>query len=172
MPTTLDRTTTAESLIAELTREAATTRKVLERVPQDRLTWKPHPKSMSLGALALHVAQIPVGIAMLLSELVTEVPTVPLHQPASVDEILAALDEGVPLAAAKLAEWGERGLAAEWRMTLDGNTLLEMPRLGMVRALMLNHGYHHRGQLTVYLRLLDVPLPPVYGPTADESPFA
>ncbi|MGH7458655.1 MAG: DinB family protein [Longimicrobiaceae bacterium] len=163
--------TLADSLIAELTQEAATTRRVLERVPEEKLSWAPHPKSMSLGQLSLHIAGLPRGIVELLSELTAEVPTVALPEATSVDEILSALDEGLAVATAKLTEWGDEGLTAEWTMTRGADTVLAMPRVAMVRTIMLNQIYHHRGQLTVYLRLLDVPVPPVYGPTADEDPF-
>jgi uncharacterized damage-inducible protein DinB len=160
----------SQPLIAELSQEAETTRRVLERVPEDRLSWKPHPKSMSLGQLALHIAALPGGLADLLSESEREVPTVPLPEAGSGGEILATLEESVGKAQAKLAEWTDEDLAADWRMTRDGETVLTLPRIGMVRAIMLNHWYHHRGQLLVYLRLLDVPVPVVYGPTADEGP--
>jgi uncharacterized damage-inducible protein DinB len=161
----------AEQFAAELTREAATTRRVLERVPESQLAWRPHPKSMTLGQLALHIAQLPRGIADLLANLDTDVPRFTIREDAPVAEILATLDESVPFATKRLAEWGDEGLLATWRMKDGENTLLEMPRVAMWRSVMLNHWYHHRGQLTVYLRVLDVPLPSIYGPTADESPF-
>jgi uncharacterized damage-inducible protein DinB len=108
----------------------------------------------------------------LLSELTTQLPVVPLSEPASREALLAALGESVAFATTKLAEWGDAGLAAEWRLVDGDATLMVVPRGEMVRTLMLNHTYHHRGQLMVYLRLLGIPLPPVYGPTADENPFA
>ena len=162
----------AARMIAELRRESETTRRVLERVPDDRLGWKPHARSMSLGQLALHLAQLPLGITTLVERLTTEVPAVPLVQPASRREILDALEQGVAHAAERLAAWGDAGLEAQWTLTREGAVLVSQPRGDVLRSLMLNHSYHHRGQLTVYLRLLDVPLPPVYGPTADENPFA
>jgi uncharacterized damage-inducible protein DinB len=158
-----------ELLIAELTREADATRRVLERVPTDKLSWRPHPKSMSLGQLALHIAGLPRGIAWLLNEPVREAPTVPLPEPRSIDELLSALDESIDVAKRTLAEWGEDGLEAEWRMTVNGETVLVLPRHEVARSLMFNHVYHHRGQLTVFLRLLDVPVPGVYGPSADDT---
>lgn len=161
----------AEAMISELRREAESTRAVLERVPEDRLDWAPHPKSMSLGQLAMHVALVPRGIAEMLTPLDTEAPVVPRTQARSRAELLSALEEGLGMAADRVATWGEEGLQAIWRMRIDGNVVIEMPRYEMARSLMMNHVYHHRGQLTVYLRLLDVPLPPVYGPTADENPF-
>jgi len=163
--------TLAEQFAAELTREAVTTRRVLERVPDAQLAWTPHQKSMTLGKLATHIAMIPRRVSDLIAQPEAEMPRVPLPEGLSVAEIVAALDENVPYAAAKLTEWGDEALAAQWRMTREGKTLLEMPRAAMVRSVMLNHWYHHRGQLTVYLRMLDVPLPSVYGPTADEQVF-
>lgn len=163
--------TLTESLIAELHREAAVTRSLLERVPEEQLSWRPHPRSMSLGQLALHIALLPRGIPDLVTDLVTEVPVVPLDEPATRARILSTLADSVDHAAAKLASWGDDGLAMIWTMTVEGRVALEMSRGGMIRSLMLNHTVHHRGQLTVYLRLLDVALPPVYGPTADENPL-
>jgi uncharacterized damage-inducible protein DinB len=159
-------------MIVELAHESETTRRVLERVPEHRLPWKPHAKSMSLGQLALHVAQLPLGITTLVERLTVEMPAVPLDEPASRREILDALDRSVAHATERLAAWGDEGLAAPWTLTHGGAVLIARPRGEVLRSIMLNHTYHHRGQLTVYLRLLDVALPPVYGPTADESPFA
>jgi uncharacterized damage-inducible protein DinB len=161
----------ADGFIAELTNEAKTTRRVLERVPDSQLAWRPHPKSMSLGQLAYHISALPRSIADLLAELSVEPPRVPLPEDTPVAELLANLDRNISHATERLAAWGDEGLGAMWRMTRGGKTLLELPRAAMVRSVMLNHWYHHRGQLTVYLRLLDVPLPSVYGPSADEQVF-
>lgn len=164
--------TLAESFAAELQQEAAATRKLLERVPQEHLDFKPHPKSTSLGALAYHISILPRAIADLLRDPSTDVPQFQLPEGTPVAEIVKTLDESIPYAIERLTAWGEAGLRESWRMVHEGRTLMEMPRLAMVRAVMLNHTYHHRGQLTVYLRMLDVPLPVIYGPTADENPFA
>jgi uncharacterized damage-inducible protein DinB len=161
-----------ELFIAELTREAETTRRVLSLIPRERLTWKPHAKSMTLGQLALHIAGLPLGITELVTPLEVELPDVPLVQPTTVSEILATFDDTVLHATRKLAAWGDEGLGEPWRLASGGRTLLEMTRADVIRSILLNHTYHHRGQLTVYLRLLDVPLPPVYGPTADTQAFA
>jgi uncharacterized damage-inducible protein DinB len=160
-----------KALISELTSEAATTRRVLERVPADKLSWRPHQKSMTLGQLALHIAQLPGAIAELVSELNVEAPVVPLREATSRDQLLSTLDESVATATAKLSGWDDNDLRAEWKMTRGPQTLLQVPRIGMIRSVMLNHWYHHRGQLVVYLRLLDVPIPSIYGPTADEKTF-
>ena len=159
-------------LIDELTREAATTRRVLERVPEDKLSWKPHAKSMSLGQLALHVAQTPGGVAELLSQTESEPPQFKQPEATSSGELLSALDQSIATARSKLGSWSDADLMAEWTLKRGGKTVMAVPRLGMVRSIMLNHWYHHRGQLLVYLRLLDVPVPSVYGPSADENPFA
>ena len=161
----------AEAFIQELTQEAATTRRVLERIPEAKLTWTPHPKSMTIGQLGWHLAALPRSIADLLSQLERDAPNVPRPQPATVAEILAALDENVPYGVKKIGEWGDEGLRQIWTLKFQGRTVFQIPRMAAVRAIMLNHTYHHRGQLTVYLRLLDVAVPSVFGPSADENPF-
>jgi len=158
-----------DALIAEFTREAAMTRRVLERVPESQLSWAPHARSMSLGQLSLHIAGVPAGIAMLLRDAVAQLPTVPLTEATSVDEILSALTRTEDVVTTALAGWGEDGLREQWTLMSGDEVVVSTPRVEMVRTLMLNHWYHHRGQLTVYLRLLDVPLPAVYGPSADED---
>jgi uncharacterized damage-inducible protein DinB len=158
-------------MIGELKQEAGSTRKVLERVPEDKLSWRPHAKSMSLGELALHIAAIPLRIADLLSEPAGEIPNVPRPEAKSQAELLSTLDASLAHATAKYQAWGDQGLDEIVRLTRNGQTLFEQPRVNLLRTVMLNHWYHHRGQLTVYLRLLDVPLPAVYGSSADEKPF-
>jgi uncharacterized damage-inducible protein DinB len=160
-----------EPFIQELTMEAEKTRRALERLPEEKLTWTPHPKSLTLGQLGLHLAMIPRAIADLLDELERQAPNVPRPQPASVAEILAAFDANIPYATRKLGDWGDEGMQKIWTLTFQGRTVFKIPRVAAVRAIMLNHTYHHRGQLTVYLRLLDVPVPSIFGPSADENPF-
>jgi len=158
-------------LATELTDEAAITRRVLERVPEEKLSWRPHPKSMSLGQLALHVAGIPGGLAEFLSEPTQEIPTFSFPEPTSLSEILIAFDKSEATALSKLSGWGRDDLMAQWKLTQGIETIITTPRIKMVRSLMFNHWYHHRGQLVVYLRLLGVPVPSVYGPSADEASF-
>ena len=161
-----------EAFIREFEQESATTRRVLERVPQDRLTWKPHPKSMSVGVLALHVAMSPSFIAdWALQDSVEMGDMGASPEPKSTAEILAAHDEGVKKTKAALAKIGDAGMAKDWKLTAGGATVMGMPKVALVRAIVLNHTYHHRGQLSVYLRLLDVPVPSIYGPSADEGAF-
>jgi uncharacterized damage-inducible protein DinB len=157
-----------EHLLEELRRETVSTRRVLERIPEASLAWKPHAKSMSLGQLALHTAGLPGGVADLLNAADRELPTVPLPEALSVSEILAVLEEQVAIAERILCSWGDEGLRETFKWTAQGVSVLETSRLEQVRSTLLNHWYHHRGQLTVYLRLLDVPVPGTYGPSADE----
>lgn len=158
-----------EDWIRELKREAESTRLLLERLPEEKLSWRPHPRSMSLGQLALHAAGVPGGLALLLDEAVSEAPVVPLPEPTTRKEVLEALEWSVSLAESKLREWGEDGLRNSWKLVSKGETILEAPRIDMARTLMFNHVYHHRGQLTVYLRLLGISVPGMYGPSADEQ---
>jgi uncharacterized damage-inducible protein DinB len=158
----------------ELQQEAAATKRLLERVPGDKLSWTPHPKSMSLGQLALHVAQIPGDLSRLarLDEFDAAAANFDPPVPTSREEILVALDESVSAAAKYLEGLMPDSAGAGWRLTLRGNEVFTMPRAGLLRSLLLNHWYHHRGQLSVLLRLLDVPIPVIYGRSADENPFA
>jgi uncharacterized damage-inducible protein DinB len=160
------------ALLQEFDSEATTTRRVLERVPTDKLAWKPHPKSMSLGVLALHIAGGPAAICGWAAQDETQFKGEPSPMPASTDEILAAHDQGVTTSKEILGRLGDEGLKKMWSGKAGGNTLMTMPKAALVRTLVMNHWIHHRGQLSVYLRLLDVAVPSIYGPSADESPFA
>lgn len=163
----------ADALIAELEQETVTTRRVLERVPADKLSWKPHVKSMSLGQLALHVAEGPGLVAAMATQNPASPPESFEQAPASsVDQVLSALDDGVAKAKEIVGGFDDAAMMESWSIAAGDKTLMSMPRVGWLRAVMLNHWYHHRGQLSVYLRLLDVPVPSIYGPSADENPFA
>ena len=162
-----------ESFVAEIDMETPATRAMLERVPADKLGWRPHEKSMTLGQLALHVAGTPGLVAGLLE--VSEVPPPDfgnIPQPASTDEILAALDDSVTKARGVLGGMSDDEAMSTWRVVADGEEMMAMPKIGLARAILLNHWYHHRGQLSVYLRLLDVPVPATYGASADDNPMA
>ena len=163
-----------EPLFNELRDEAAVTRRVLERVPEDKLSWRPHEKSMTLGQLSLHVASIPgaiVGLAQL-DEFDAAQANFDPPEAKSLEEILTTLDASVITAQYYLAGIDEKTAAANWRLTSQGKEVFTLPRSGLIRRILLNHWYHHRGQLSVYLRLLDVPVPAIYGRSADENPFA
>ena len=161
-----------DGLLAELEQESDATRRVLERVPQAHLSWRPHPKSMSLGQLALHVATVPGMVAELASvDTIPEPPVFVQPEAATAAELIPALTASLAKARHHLAAFDDAAMGATWRLMSGGRELLAMPRAAFARAIMLNHWYHHRGQLLVYLRLLDVPVPSVYGPSADENPF-
>lgn|SRR5690606_4677702 len=162
-------TVLTDLLVAELENEAASTRRVLERVPEDQFSWTPHAKSMTLGKLAQHVASIPGAIADLLDPAESRIPHSPAPEAASRDEILSILEQSVANAISKLRKWGDSYLMEDCRVFFGDRLVMAGPRIRWVRAAMLNHWYHHRGQLIVYLRLLDVPVPGVYGPSADEQ---
>jgi uncharacterized damage-inducible protein DinB len=159
----------AEPLAAEFKLEARMTRRMLERVPGDRLTWRPHPKSMSLGRLAMHVAEIPGWARSILEqdELVLD-GSFTATEPATLAEVLDAFDHHASSFGELLGAQDNARMLARWRMRAGDRVVVEAPRTAMIRSAVLSHVVHHRGQLSVYLRLLDVPLPPVYGPTADE----
>ncbi len=159
-------------ILAELDQESAATRRVLERVPADKLSWRPHPKSMSLGQLALHIATTPGNVANLVnSEGMDTPPKFVQEEASSRDQILEGFEASLATARSVLGAMDDARALGAWTMQRDGEVVMALPRIAMLRAILLNHWYHHRGQLTVYLRLLDVPLPSVYGPSADENPF-
>jgi uncharacterized damage-inducible protein DinB len=162
-----------EALRSELDQEAQVTLRVLERVPHDRLGWRPHPRSMSLGELALHVARIPSDFSRVLETDGVDFADVDFGgaEPTADTDLAREHCASVEAARRWLEGLNEGKAAAMWPARIGGHVLFEVPRLALVRSLMFNHLYHHRGQLCVYLRLLEVPVPPVYGPTADENPF-
>jgi len=161
-----------QAMLQEFDAEAKTTRRVLERVPSDKLAWKPHPKSMSLGTLALHVAASPGVIIGWCSEDETQFTGSASPTPTSTEEILAAHDASVKKVKETLPQIGDEGMKGMWTGKAGEQTLMSMPKGALARAIVMNHWVHHRGQLSVYLRLLDVPVPSIYGPSADENPFA
>lgn len=161
----------SELMTAELKQEAATTRKMLERVPQSSFTWRPHEKSMTLGQLATHVASLfgTLLTATLSHDEFNLADGKPLRAD-SVSAILEAFDRNVSGAVELLAGQSDERMLAAWRLKRGEHVIFEMPRYAALRSMVLNHIIHHRGQLSVYLRLQNVPLPSVYGPTADEAP--
>ena len=164
----------SELFLPEFEQEMVTARKTLERIPEDKLSWKPHPKSMSLGQLAFHVASIPGNISKLaqLDEFDASAANFDPPSPNSSAEILTALDASLNTVKEYLDCVSEPAAVGNWRLTFQGKEVFAIPRVGLLRTIMLNHWYHHRGQLSVYLRLLEVPVPVIYGRSADENPFA
>jgi uncharacterized damage-inducible protein DinB len=160
----------ADTLAPELRLEAASTRALLERVPQASLGWKPHAKSRTAGDLAAHIAGIPyLFLAGLERDEIDRAAFAGV--PADdVGGIVEAFDRHIAEALRVVGSLREESLLAPWRYRYGDRVIFEQPRFTVARAMGINHMIHHRGQLGVYLRLLDVPLPPVYGPTADAAP--
>ena len=161
-----------DGLLAEFDHEVATTRRLLDRLPDDqtRLSWKPHDKSMSLGGLATHLSNLPVWGGMILNASFFDLAAMPpnLQEKTSRGEILAAFDENAKKTRAVMdrtdAEYMDR-----WTLKRGDQELFSMPKVSAFRTFLMYHLVHHRGQLSVYLRLNDIPVPPIYGPTADEG---
>ena len=163
----------SQALLPEFDQEMANTRKALERVPDGKFDWKPHDKSGTMGWLAGHLATLPNLALMALAQdsfdLATR-PTLPkLNNRA---EVLAAFDKGIAEARKAIAAASDEHLMKPWSLLNGGQTLLSLPRIAVLRGFFMNHLIHHRGQFTVYLRLNNVPVPSIYGPSADENPFA
>lgn len=156
---------------ADLRHEIASTRRLLERVPDEHLAWKPHDRSSSLGQLAFHLADILALQRAMIEEDSLDLLTTPRSggEGAGREELLRAFDENAAAVEAALASLDDAALGEAWTLRRGERVILQQPRVGVLRGMGVNHLIHHRGQLTVYLRLLDVPLPPMYGPTADEA---
>jgi uncharacterized damage-inducible protein DinB len=161
-----------DPILMEIEQEAKVTQRVLDRVPGDKLTWKPHPRSSSLGQLAMHIAVGQGRLAEMVAKDTHEIGNITQPQPGSQKEILEAFTQSTAAALETLKKLNDSQLMTAWTLTKGGKVLLSAPRIGFIRSILMNHFYHHRGQLSVYLRLLDVPVPSIYGPSADENPFA
>jgi uncharacterized damage-inducible protein DinB len=162
-----------DNIIAEIDQEAETTRRLLDLVPEDQLGWRPHPKAMSLGQLAMHIAALQGNIAELSINSTVEFTSLPPEpEAASREEIGQVFANSLRKAKEVLDSMDDAKAVEEWKLTKDGRTIFSSPRIAFWRAIMLNHNYHHRGQLSTYLRQLNVPLPSIYGPSADVNPFA
>jgi uncharacterized damage-inducible protein DinB len=165
--------TMIQPILNEFREEVVITRRVLNRVPGDRLSWKPHTKSMSLGQLAIHIATVPGAIAN-----ITRADQFDVSQgnfvptpPKDLEEIHNAFAKSVREVEEYLSNLTEEAAQGSWRLTLGERELFRRPRVEVLRSIMLNHWYHHRGQLSVYLRMLDIRVPVIYGRSADENPF-
>jgi len=162
-----------DSILAEIDYELPTTLRVLERVPQHNLDWTPHPKSMPIGKLAWHIAVIPARVQMMLREGEFDLSTAgPTEMPAQMGAIAAGLRRHMDDLRAYLTSIGDAALKEPFTMRVGPKVVNKVPKMAMVRGILLNHTYHHRGQLALYLRLLDIPVPAIYGTSADENPFA
>jgi uncharacterized damage-inducible protein DinB len=162
-----------DPILMELDQEAEITKRLLDIIPEDKLGWRPHRKAKSLGELAMHVASLQGGVAeisRLDSKEAGDFP--PEVEATSREQILEAFNASLKKAKDIVSSTDDARATAEWRLTKGDQTLIAMPRIGFWRSILLNHFYHHRGQLSTYLRQLDVPLPSIYGPSADTDPFA
>ena len=149
-----------DSILTEIDQETKTTKRVLDRIPEDKLAWKPHPKAFSLGQLAMHVGCTPGGVA---AAAVPDTIEAPIFSQPEAKSVESAKDT--------LKKMDDARLMSTWSLTKNGKVVMSVPRIGFIRFILMNHNYHHRGQLSVYLRMLDVPVPSIYGPSADENPF-
>ena len=166
----------SESLLPEFDNEMASTRKTLERVPLDKSDWKPHEKSMAMGGLATHLSNIPTWAVFTIDQ--DSLDLAPGGEPLpnaelakSQQELLATFDDNVAKARTAIAGASDADFFKPWSLLTNGNTILTLPKVAVLRSFVMNHLIHHRAQLGVYLRLNDIPVPSIYGPSADESPF-
>ena len=162
-----------DTLLPEWDHEMGTTRRLLERVPPKDFSWKPHDKSMSLGQLAGHIANLPRWCNLILDDTVLDLANIGddrrSREPPSVEDLLKEFDQKSAAARTSLAQRLDPELLVAWTLKKDGHEVFTLPRLSAIRSFVLNHSIHHRGQLSVYLRLRNVSIPPIYGPTADEG---
>ena len=164
--------TIAQMLVAEFDHEMATTRTLLERVPENAAEWKPHTKSMSMGHLASHIASMPGWVDQILTESELDFATpagAKLATPKfeSTAALVEMFDRNVQAARSRIGATSDAEMGVPWALRNGEHRIFAMPRVGVVRSFIMSHLIHHRGQLSVYLRLRDVPLPSIYGPTAD-----
>lgn len=163
-----------EALLPEWDQEMSSMRKVLERVPDDKFGYQPHAKSMSLGRLASHLAELPQwGVSILgADEFDIAPPGAPEYKATTLTsraELLAAFDQNAKAAREKLSSMDDATYMSQWTFKKGGQTMFVLPKVAVVRSFLMNHMIHHRGQASVYLRMIDVPVPSIYGPSADES---
>jgi uncharacterized damage-inducible protein DinB len=162
----------SQALLAEFETQAPVTRRFLERLPNDKLTWKPHEKSMTAGQLAYHIASTPGGVVRFAQINPAQVPQfAKFPQPASGEEILRAHDESIAVVREILPSIDDAEMAQTWRLVAGTQEVLAQPRALFLRDVLFSHVYQHRGQFSVYLRMLNIPVPASWGPSADEPPL-
>jgi uncharacterized damage-inducible protein DinB len=159
----------SQALLPEFDHEMATTRKCIERVPDDKYGWKPHERSMGLGHLASHISEMATWAVAGLKQDSLDLAGYKPFVATNTKELLASFDKNVADARAAIAGTDDAEYMKNWSLTKDGQTLLTMPKIAVVRTFVMNHVIHHRGQLSVYLRENNVPVPSIYGPSADEG---
>jgi len=161
----------AQTLLAEFEMQAPITRRFLERLPEDKFSWKPHEKSMTAGQLAYHLAFVPGGVVRFAQNNPAEAPDFNFPHPASRQEILNTLDDSITAVQTLLPKFDDVAMRETWRLVAGGHEILAQPRALFLRDVMLSHWYQHRGQFSVYLRMLNVAVPASWGPSADEPPL-
>ena len=166
----------SDTILPEFDHEMANTRKTLERIPDDKFDWKPHEKSMAMGGLGTHLSNIPTWAIHTIEKDSLDLapagaPMPRLEQARSSSELLATFDKNISLARAAIAAATDQELLKPWTLLHAGKTILTLPKIAVLRSFVMNHNIHHRAQLGVYLRLNDIPVPSIYGPSADEGGF-
>lgn len=162
----------AESFLAEFEVQAPITRTFIERLPEEKLTWKPHERSMSAGQLAYHLASVPGALVHFAQNNPAQAPDqFNFPEPTSREEILKTFDESVATVRSVLPQFDDAAMQETWRMMAGDHEVLAQPRCAFLRDVLFSHLYQHRGQFSVYLRLLNIPVPASWGPSADESPL-
>jgi uncharacterized damage-inducible protein DinB len=157
-----------QAIIREIEHEGHQTKKILERVPFDKFEWKPHEKSREIGKLAIHVAEIPKWASRAVTTSEFDVINLKPAEVHSTEELIKLSEANIQKAIEDLQNTNDEDMMAMWSFKRNGQTVFALPRAAIVRAMAMNHLIHHRGQLTVYLRLLNIPVPGMYGPSADE----
>jgi uncharacterized damage-inducible protein DinB len=170
MPATLVANSIAQALLSEFEAQAPITRRFLDRLPESKLTWKPHERSLTAGQLAYHLASVPGGLIRFVQNNPAQAPDFAFPQPATRDEILSTFDESIATVRELLPSFDDGAMNETWRLLAGERELMAVPRHLFLRDIMFSHWYQHRGQLCVYLRLLNVPVPASWGPSADEAP--
>ena len=172
MQTETKQVNITDEIVAEMDQEAVTTKRLFEIIPEDKLDWRPHPKAKSLAELAMHVARLPGVVSELGSQKSAQASDIkPDPTPASRAEILETFSASLKAAKDIVSNTPSADIYSDWTLMDGDKQLVTMPRNAFWRTVLLNHNYHHRGQLSTYLRQLNVPLPSIYGPTADTDPF-
>jgi uncharacterized damage-inducible protein DinB len=162
----------AQAMLAEFEIQAPITRRFLERLPADKLTWKPHVKSMSAGQLAYHLASTPGGVIRIVQTSPVQAPDFAnFPQPATREEILNTFNDSIATVRDLLPKFSDAAMTETWRLLAGQKEVLAQPRATFLRDVLLSHWYQHRGQFSVYLRMLEVPVPASWGPSADEPPL-
>lgn len=160
----------SEGILPEFDHEMANTRRTLERIPDEKFDWKPHERSMTMAELAGHLGNLPVWTVTTLKEDGFDVATMdPIEPPKNREDLLRMFDENVALAREAIAETPDAAYMDTWTLRTGDQVHFSMPKIAVFRGFIMSHGIHHRGQLSVYLRLNDLPVPSLYGPSADEE---